>query len=298
MMRFPNALRGPAAWLAGLFLFHACSAPAPVPDSPPPARPAAGVALAEGVDPWLAHLVASPHRAAESSARDVHRHPAETLSFFGLDPHDAVIEIWPGGGWYTELLAPFLRDWGQYHAALPPVSGLPANSFFVVQRRQFLSRLNERADLYGQVRVVESGPDIPAIVDEASVDKVLTFRNVHNWAKGGYAQAQFDAFYAALKPGGVLGVVEHRAPPGTDLQTMIDSGYMTEDYVISLAESAGFELLEKSEINANPRDDARHPQGVWTLPPTLRLGEQDRDRYLAIGESDRMTLKFVKPRWR
>lgn len=156
--------------------------------------------------------------------------------------------------------------------------------------------LASRPDLYGKVvKTVLLAPDYLDIAPRGSADMVLTFRNAHNWAKAGNAEAMFEAFYAALKPGGVLGVVDHRAKPGTPFQRQIDTGYLTEEYVIGLAQKAGFRLAAKSQINANPRDDTDHPRGVWTLPPTLALGDKDRDKYLAIGESDRMTLKFVKP---
>jgi predicted methyltransferase len=164
------------------------------------------------------------------------------------------------------------------------------------QEKKFDAKLAERPDLYG--KVIKTHLLAPAFVHMApngSADLVLTFRNAHNWAKAGNAEAMFKSFYDVLKPGGVLGVVDHRAKPGTSFQRQIESGYLTEAYVIGLAEGAGFKLVESSEVNANSKDTADHPKGVWTLPPTLALGNQDRDKYLAIGESDRMTLKFVKP---
>lgn len=227
--------------------------------------------------------------------RDQFRHPAETLAFFGIKPDMTVVEIWPGGkGWYTEILAPLLKDQGTLYAAhFPSIDRIP---FYKRARAQFEAKLAERPDIYESVIVTSFyPPEFTGIAPEGGADAVLTFRNVHNWAKAGNAEGAFGTFFDALKPGGVLGVVEHRAKPGTDLSTQIKSGYMTEQYVIEMAEQAGFQLADRSEVNANPKDTTDHPKGVWTLPPTLRLGDQDKEQYLAIGESDRMTLKFIKP---
>lgn len=235
------------------------------------------------------------HRPAAHLARNQYRNPVETLTFFGVEPDMTVVEIWPGGaGWYTEVLAPLLRDKGSFYAAqFPPDSGI---SFYTRSLEKYREKLADRPELYGRVEVTYLWPPkYTQIVPPGSADRVLTFRNVHNWAKADKALAYFQTFYEALKPGGVLGVVEHRAPADRSLEEMIESGYMTEDYVIRMAEEAGFRLVEKSEINANPKDNATHPRGVWTLPPTLRLDDENREKYLEIGESDRMTLKFVKP---
>ena len=295
-----NASGWRQAWAGCLLLgLAACRTALPPPEPlPPPVPMTSEQARAAGLDPLIAHLVTSAHRTPAFRQRDTGRHPAQTLTFFGIDPHDTIVEIWPGGGWYTELLAPFVRDWGQYYAALPPVEDPSGDSFFAGQRRQFLGKLNSRPDLYGRVRIAEAGRGVSEIVPADTADYVLSFRNVHNWMCGGYESEMFRAFHLALKPGGVLGIVEHRALPNTDLETMKRTGYVTEAYVRELAEAAGFELLDASEVNANAKDSTEHPEGVWTLPPTLRLGEQDRERYLSIGESDRMTLKFSKPRWR
>lgn len=239
--------------------------------------------------------MAGAHRSEANRARDVHRHPRETLLFFGVRPDSAVVEIWPGAGWYTEILAPVLRERGRYHAAHFHADE-KSPRYRAAARANFLKTMAARPGLYDRVAVTSL--DAPAhanMVPRGTADIVLTFRNVHNWAAGKNDEAMFRAFYDALKPGGTLGVVEHRAAPGASFEQQIKTGYMTEAYVIALAEKAGFRLAGRSEVNANPRDTKDHPRGVWTLPPSYRLGEQDREKYRAIGESDRMTLKFLKP---
>ena len=244
----------------------------------------------------LEQAVASSDRTPAFAARDGARHPLETLQFFGLRADQTVVEIWPGGGWWAEILAPYLKDRGQYYAAHFVSSHPNSPAWRREMAEKFVARFAGQPQRYGQVEVTELGrPDYWTPAPAGSADLVLTFRNVHNWMKGDYAPRMFQAFHDTLKAGGILGVVEHRAPPGTSLEAMKKSGYVTEAHVIALAEAAGFKLMEKSEINANPADTADHPAGVWTLPPSLRLGDQDRAKYLAIGESDRMTLKFVKP---
>jgi predicted methyltransferase len=226
--------------------------------------------------------------------RDAHRHPRATLAFFQVRDHQTVVEIWPGGGWYTEILAPYLKEHGQLYLAgfSPSVD----NPYMQRSREKFIAKLESRPDAYGNARVVVFDPASGRLdVPPGTADRVLTFRNVHNWLRSDSEQPAFELFFEALKPGGLLGVVEHRARPGTDRQAMLESGYMTESYVIELAEKAGFELVARSDINANPADTTLHPKGVWTLPPTLRLGADNREHYRAIGESDRMTLKFRKP---
>jgi predicted methyltransferase len=244
-------------------------------------------------DRWTEALQGA-QRTPAYAARDVYRHPRPTLEFFNVTSTSTVVEIWPGGGWYTEILAPLLKDDGKFYAA-----HFNADSdivYFKKSRASYNDKLAANAQVYGQVTVTDlMPPTYTVIAPAASVDVVVTFRNVHNWMKAGNESAILAAIYSALKPGGVLGIVEHRAKPGTDEETMIASGYVTEARVKEMAASAGFEFVAESEINANPKDSADYPKGVWTLPPSLRLGDEDRDRYIAIGESDRMTLKFVKP---
>ncbi len=234
------------------------------------------------------------HRSDADKARDQYRHPKETLLFFGLKPYMTVVEISPGTGWYTQILAPVLRDAGQYYVA---VSAITEKTPEALKKNDAAYRgmLAATPDLYGKVQLSVLSRGALQVAPPASAEMVLTFRNVHNWAKAGTAEAMFEAFYAALKFGGTLGVVEHRARPDASFQEQVDSGYMSETYVTGLARKAGFVLDNKSEINANPKDTKDYAGGVWTLPPTLRYGDQDRAKYLAIGESDRMTLKFVKP---
>lgn len=243
----------------------------------------------------LEQVIQGEHRGPEELLRDQYRHPKETLEFFQVKPDMTVVEIWPGAdGWYTAILAPWLRDHGTFYAAQFPVhSDVP---YYRRALKHFQEKLKAKPELYDQVKITTLAP--PKQVDIAppgSADRVLTFRNVHNWAKAGETEAVFAGFYKALKPGGILGVVEHRAPAGRPLEEQIASGYMTEAYVIKQAEKAGFVLAGSSPLNANPRDDTEHPKGVWTLPPTLRLGDKDREKYMDIGESDRMTLRFRKP---
>jgi predicted methyltransferase len=234
------------------------------------------------------------HRSDANKARNAYRHPVETLTFFGLSPKMTVVEISPGGGWYTEVLAPVLKDGGRYVAAHNNPMGSPGAQR---QRAAFLEKVQASPEVYGKIAVTSFGKGIEGnIAAPGSADMVLTFRNVHNWMGAGFAPQAFQAFYAALKPGGVLGVVEHRLPedrPDTDESRK--SGYMKTSEVIRMAEAAGFKLAGQSEVNANPRDTADHPKGVWTLPPNFAMGDTDRAKYAAIGESDRMTLKFVKP---
>jgi len=235
-------------------------------------------------------VLAGSWRTPYNKARDAYRHPKATLQFFGLQPDKTVIEITPGGGWYTEILAPLLRDNGHYIAAVSGGNGGEEQQDANALRAKF------KADpaQYGKAAVVVYNPKAPVFGPPGSADMVLTFRNVHNWAMSGTAEAMFKAFYAVLKTGGTLGVVDHRAAPGVTLDAVKSSGYLPTDYVIKLATDAGFKLDGQSEINANPKDDRNHPKGVWTLPPTYALGDQDRAKYQAIGESDRMTLRFVK----
>lgn len=236
-------------------------------------------------------VLAGDWRSAKNRARDVYRHPKDTLQFFGVRPDQTVIEITPGGGWYSEILAPLLRDNGHYVAALQAAAGGESASDAQALRQKFAADPAH----YGKATIVSFDPKSPTFGAPGSADLVLTFRNVHNWVMADTAPAMFKAFYAALRPGGVLGVVDHRAAAGTSLDAVKQSGYLPVAYVAKLATDAGFVLDASSEVNANPKDDRNHPKGVWTLPPALALGEQDKAKYLAIGESDRMTLRFIKP---
>ena len=240
----------------------------------------------------LDRVIAGDWRPADQRARDAYRHPKETLAFFELRPDQTVIEITPGGGWYAQILAPLLRDNGHYIAAeKQPSADAEARQDDSALRKLFAAHPAQ----FDRATIVTFDPKAPVFGPAASADRVLTFRNVHNWAMDGTAPAMFQAFFAVLRPGGVLGVVDHRADDGTTLEQAGGSGYLPVDYVVRLATDAGFVLDGRSPVNANPKDDHHHPKGVWTLPPTLALGEQDRDSYQAIGESDRMTLRFVKP---
>ncbi|HWU76177.1 MAG TPA: methyltransferase [Rhodanobacter sp.] len=241
----------------------------------------------------LDSVLAGSWRSAANRARDVYRHPKATLQFFGVRPDQTIIEITPGGGWYSEILAPLVRDNGRYVAAVqsPRKPDAEAARDDNVLRRKFAGDATE----YGNAQFVEFDPKAPSFGAPDSADLVLTFRNVHNWVMADTAPAMFKAFFAVLRPGGVLGVVDHRADNDASLDAVKKSGYLPTSYVVKLAVDAGFVLDGSSEINANPKDSRDHPRGVWTLPPTLALGDKDRAKYLAIGESDRMTLRFVKP---
>ena len=253
-----------------------------------PLKPAEQVALRSAVD--------APTRTAANRNRDTYRRPYETLAFFGIRPNHTVVEIWPGGGWYTEILAPYLKAGGG-RLVLATFDGKPGAGIDKLR--------SANPDLYGSLGVVT----FPAFdsaatrLPDGSADAVLTFRNVHNWRMGSrrpdkmdYSAEAFRQMFAMLKPGGILGVEDHRLPESANADRERSSGYIKTSTVVRLAEQAGFKLAASSEINANPRDTADWPDGVWTLPPTLALKDKDREKYLAIGESDRMTLKFVKPR--
>ncbi|MFD1612546.1 class I SAM-dependent methyltransferase [Sphingomonas tabacisoli] len=252
-------------------------------------------AVAQAPSPALKQAVAAPTRTEANKARDVYRHPAETLAFFGVKPSDTVVEIWPGGGWYTEILAPYLAQGGGRL-----ILANPKGTF----GKTMSAKLDSNPAIYGKVERAA----FPATVlggtgvAPGTADVVLTFRNVHNWRAGemaegeaDYSVAAFKELYAMLKPGGVLGIEDHRLPEKADAERERPSGYMKVSTVRRLAEQAGFKFAGASEVNANPKDTADWPKGVWTLPPTYAEGEADRAKYQAIGESDRMTLKFVKP---
>ncbi|MEM9809606.1 MAG: hypothetical protein AAF788_00100 [Pseudomonadota bacterium] len=300
----------------------ACGEPAPAPqDAPPPPEPIlmddrdaddvarademAGEAAMSDGDQALAALeaaVASDIRTAENKQRDAFRNPVETLAFFGVEPDDTVVEIWPGRGWYTEILAPYIAQGGgtYYAAGFDPMSN---SQFFQNAITGFQTNFVERPDAFGDIKVSVLSQANQEIAPPASADVVLTFRNVHNFEMGGWTAQAFAAFYEALKPGGTLGIVDHRLPEQADSMAEKTSGYVKMSTVRQYAEDAGFVFDGASEVNANPNDDADHPFGVWTLPPISRLTDQngespdgfDAAQYVAIGESDRMTVRFKKP---
>lgn len=244
--------------------------------------------------PSLQQVVSSDFRQDKNVTRDNYRHPSETLNFFEIKPTDTVIELWPGGGWYAEILAPYLAVEGQYVAGnfdTKTDDEKKKQGYRVKSGIKFEGWLKEHRDVVGKATTVTfEPPKYYELGKENSVDSVLTFRNLHNWAMKGHLEPVFESAFNVLKPGGTFGVVEHRANPGMDAKT----GYMDEAEVIALAEKVGFTLAAKSEINANSKDTKDHPKGVWSLPPRLALEDQDKEKYLAIGESDRMTLKFIK----
>ena len=263
------------------------------------------VGAAAAVLPWPLHAqdlpeaalraaVDGPARSPANRLRDGARHPFETLRFFGLLPQHQVIEIAPGAGWYTEILAPYLRERGRLYAAHYPADD--ALEGRRKSRANFQAKLAAAPALYDRVMLgtLPRGSVFNDIVVPGGADAVLTFRNVHNWIEDGHLDDTLRAFHAVLKPGGVLGVVDHRAPPGTTLERIKSSGYVTEALMQERAAAAGFTLHSRSEVNANPRDNHEHPNGVWSLPPTLRGGDADRAKFLAIGESDRFTHRYVK----
>jgi len=237
-------------------------------------------------------LLSASYRSPGNVARDPHRHPAQTLAFFGVRPDSTVVEILPGsGGYYMEILAPWLKDKGLYIAANRDGS----QPQYQADHDKLLQRLIKEPDLYGKVLVTPFRADRHAIAPAGSADMVISFRNLHNWMEQGELQESLKAFYLALKPGGILGIVDHRGRTDQTQAEQIASGYVRQDVAIALIEQAGFKLQAISEVNANPKDTKDHPEGVWTLPPSYRLKDKDREKYAAIGESDRFTLRFVKP---
>lgn len=237
------------------------------------------------------------HRSEANIARNQYRHPVETLTFFGIEDGMTVMEIWPGGGWYTEVLAPAMRNHGKLVIATwdPAVEGQAEYRYSLPEKMK--ETFAKYPDVYDQVETVYYSPPESASLGEAeSVDMVLTFRNTHGWINAGQAQDIYSEFARVLKPGGVLGVVQHRAKAGTDPVVTAKTGYVSEEAIKAFAANAGLVFEESSEVNANPKDTTDHAKGVWTLPPSLSLGDEDKEKYLAIGESDRMTLRFRKPR--
>jgi len=283
-------------------LLLACAEPVATPMADNAEKVTVSEAIAEPAMPTTTDLIASAiggtHRSEANKARDIYRHPMETLSFFGLQSNMRVVEISPGGGWFTEILAPVLAKSGSYIAVMndpEKASSDRAKAYFTKQNMELEAKFKANPELYGTPTVLGIDMKAPVLGAAGSADMVVTFRNVHNWVGQGAEKAMFKAFFEVLKPGGVLGLKEHRAAAGTDAAVSAKSGYMSEESVIALATGAGFVLKAKSEINANPKDTRDHKEGVWTLPPSLALGDVDKAKYLAIGESDRMTLLFVKP---
>jgi predicted methyltransferase len=240
-------------------------------------------------DPALAAAVESPARTPKFAARDTARHPVAELTFFGLRPDATVVEIWPGGGYWSEILAPYLQPHGTYYVALP----LPAGG--EDEAAPFRKRVAANPALFKGAQLTELAPGHDDLAPAGSADFVLTFRNVHNWMGDGWADEAFAAMFKALKPGGILGVEEHRGLATKPQDPKADNGYVRQDYTIALAEKAGFKLVGSSEIDANPKDTKEWPQGVWTLPPTFALKDKDHAKYAAIGEADNFVLKFRKP---
>jgi predicted methyltransferase len=240
----------------------------------------------------FARQLSAPHRSAGNVARDRFRHPGETLAFFGITEDSTVVEILPGsGGYYMEILAPYLKDKGRYIAAERDETAAPQ---YLADHQKLLARLQAEPGLYGKVAVTKFNAERHEIAPPGTADFVITFRNLHNWLERNELEGALRAFHKALKPGGALGVVDHRGRRDLSQEAQMKSGYVREDVTIALIEKAGFSFVGASEVNANPKDTKDHPEGVWTLPPTYRLKDKDRAKYEAIGESDRFTLKFVK----
>ena len=266
------------ALLAGLLLVTAC------------AMPSTRQATAQALD----NILADPHRPEADRARDRYRHPKDTLLFFGIRPEMSVLEVWPEPGWYTDVIAPLVRDRGKYYGAVMQAD--PASRYVSARLEAYRNKLASDPTLYGNASIVTFPANGGDVVPPGSVDMVVTFRNLHNWMARGTAPQVFATIFKALKPGGVLGVTDHRGNPAVPQDPKAKSGYVNEEYAIQLIEAQGFKLVGSSEVNANPKDTKDYEQGVWTLPPTYRLGDKDREKYAAIGESDRFTLKFVKPK--
>jgi predicted methyltransferase len=243
-------------------------------------------------DAALGKAVSGSWRTQSLIARDAARHPAEELAFFGIKPDMTVVEIWPSGGYWTEMLGPYLHDHGTYYAATVPRT---ASARAAKAVDTFQAKLDANKAIYGNVKLSEFGQGLSNIAPDGSADLIVTFRNLHNWVGDGWAYQALVTFYKALKPGGILGIEDHRGSDAKPQDPKAGSGYLRQDYAIALAKKAGFELVGSSEIDANPKDTKDYPEGVWTLPPDLTLGDKDRAKYIAIGEADNFVLKFRKP---
>jgi len=248
----------------------------------------------DATEPAIRAALAGTQRKDRERARDGARHPLETLAFFGLRSDATVVEIWPGGGYYTAILAPVLAERGKLVVTHFDPQGDPANED-TQEAHAILDRLAATPAVFGKVEAQPISAKAFSFGPDASADFVLTFRNVHNWIEDGYADQVFAAAARVLRPGGVLGVEEHRGKPGMTTAQIRDTGYVPEDVVVQLATRAGLKPAGSSDINANPRDTKDYPHGVWSLPPTLAGKDVDREKFLAVGESDRMTLRFVRP---
>lgn len=246
----------------------------------------------------IEEILNGDHRSVEHKARDNFRHPADVIKFFNIKPSSTVLEVWPGNGWYSEILAPYLKDNGQLVAATFGLNNQNSDdkrlAFWSKIALEYREKMSDQA-LYGTVLFTEFEP--PEQIDIAEVDSIdiaIIVRTLHIWDEVGQMQQGLESVHKALKPGGILGVIQHRSTQFSDFSSSAPEGYLAENYVIKAAENAGFKLVETSEINSNDADTKDYPKGVYTLPPTLAMGALDQDKYLAIGESDRMTLKFVK----
>ncbi len=256
------------------------------------AAPAASAApTAATIDPQLTALIADAHRSPNFVARDGARHPAEELSYFGLKPEMTVVELWPGSGYWTEILGPYLARSGHYYVS-QPVPGNKEEDAGVARWQARVDGMKERA---GKITQTMLGKDHYEFAPAGSADLVVTFRNLHNWVGDGYAEQVLAGVFRALKPGGVLGIEDHRGRTDKPQDPKANDGYLRQDYAIALAKKVGFEFAGSSEINANPKDTKDWVDGVWTLPPTLSQGDKDRAHYVAIGEADNFVLKFRKP---
>jgi predicted methyltransferase len=246
------------------------------------------------VDAAIDAVLKSAHRSPGNADRDGQRHPKETLKFLGFKQNQTVLELDAGAGWYTEILAPLLFKKGKLTVTSGDPNG-PRTEYRTLVGLRTKAILDKAPELGAKATLLPLGK-APWDLGENTYDLVLGFRDFHNWERSGELDARLAAVFKALKPGGVFGIEEHRAGAGGDAKTWADKGYVPEDVVVERCKAAGFELAGKSEVNANPKDTKDYAEGVWTLPPTLTLGEKDKDKYKAIGESDRMTIKFVKPK--
>lgn len=253
---------------------------------------AANAATDAKADPALIKAIADPARKPEQVARDKVRHPAEELAFFGLTPNMTVVELWPGGGYWTEILGPYLAKSGHYYVSV----NAPGDAEEDAVIAKFQTRIAAEKDRLGPLKVTVLGPGHFNIAPPGSADLVLTFRNLHNWMDGGFTDDALGAVFKALKPGGIFGIEEHRGRNDVPQDPKAENGYVREDYTLGLMKKAGFEYVGKSEINANSRDTKDYPKGVWTLPPAYAEGDKDKAKYTAIGEADNYVLKFRKPK--